>query len=302
MESWISEVARRRVVVLAIAAVVNVALGALSPARAQRPAPSDEARASARRELVAGVAALKKGDYQAALARFEAAYAIVPSPKIQYDFGLAYDGLGRTTEALAAFERFLAEATDAPPDKRDKAAERVATLREQIAQTSGRSDRDVAGTQPAAPPPATLGAPPGSRSAMVDAELAEYRDDETTVATTTTTAAAPDSLRAWRITGISVGAAGIGLIAAGLVVGALASRESDSLTHDSQIGAPDHPTPFDPGKESRGLAYQKLEIVGLVAGAVAVAAGTIIYATTRRVAIEPAAGNALAGATLRVTF
>ena len=143
--------------------------------------------------------------------------------------------------------------------------------------------------------------------AMVDAELAEYRDDDATTATatatTTTTTAAPDPLRARRITAISVGAAGVGLLAAGFVFGLLASRESDSLTHDSQVGTSDHPTPFDPGKESRGLAYERLEIIGLVAGAVAVAAGTVIYATTRRrVAVEPAAGNALAGATLRVTF
>jgi hypothetical protein len=288
---------------MAIAAVVNIAPGALPSARAQPPAPSDAARAAARRQLVEGVAALKKGDCEAALARFEAAYAIVPSPKIHYDFGLAYDGLGRTAEALAAFERFLAEAADAPPDKREKAAARVATLRGEIAETSGRNDRDVAGTQPAAPPPAMTGPRPSSPSAMVDAELAEYRDDDTMVAATATTTAAPDPLRARRITAIAVGASGAGLIAAGLVFGVLARRESDSLTHDSQIGTSDHPTPFDPGKESRGLAYERLEVIGFVAGAVAVAAGTAIYVTTRRrVAVEPAAGNALAGATVRVTF
>jgi hypothetical protein len=293
MASWISEVTRRWVGAVAIVAAVSVVSGIVPVARAQPGAPTDEARAAARRELVEGVAAMKTGDYQAALARFEAAYAIVPSPKIQYDFGLAYVGLGRPAEALAAFERFLAEATDAPADKREKAASRVTMLRARIAETSGR-ERDVT-----AAPPAASGPRPESMPPTVDAELAEYRDDDAAVATTP----APDPLRGRRIAAISVGAAGVGLIAAGVVFGVLAGRAGDGLTRDSQIATADHPTPFDPGKESRGLAYERLEVIGLVAGAVAVAAGTVIYATSRRrVAVEPAAGNALAGATLRVTF
>ena len=102
---------------------------------------------------------------------------------------------------------------------------------------------------------------------------------------------------------MSVGAAGAGLLAAGLVFGALARQEGDSLTHDSQIGTAARPTPFDLDKESRGLAYERLQVITLVAGAVAVGAGAALYATSRRrVVAEPVAGQSFAGATLRLTF
>jgi hypothetical protein len=86
------------------------------------------------------------------------------------------------------------------------------------------------------------------------------------------------------------------------VFGALARQEGDSLTHDSQIGTA-RPTPFDSDKESRGIAYERLQVITLVAGAVAVAAGAALYATSRRrVVAEPVAGQSFAGATLRLTF
>ena len=233
MASSISEAARRRSAVpVAMLAAVAVAVGALPTARAQpselaQPAIETEAnREAARAKLVEGVAALKRGDHQAALTRFEEAYALVPSPKIHYDFGLAYVGLGRTADALAAFERFLAEAPDAPPDTREKAASLIPTLRARLAEAAPRNDGQALG---AAPPPAgaqgaTSGQVPGAVSPPPEARLA----------------AAPtandDSLRTRRITAMSVGAAGAGLLAAGLVFGALARQEGDSLTHDSQMG------------------------------------------------------------------
>lgn len=302
MASSISEAARRRsVVAVALLAAFGVALGAMPVARAQPAAASDANREAARRKLVVGVEAMKRGDYQAALARFEEAYALVPSPKIQYDFGMAYVGLGRPDDALAAFERFLVEAPDAPPDKREKAASVISTLRAQIAEMPRREDREAAGSgaPPAAPPAATPAG--GSEVVSLPAQAAsqERRDDRAAPVVT----AGADPLRGWRITATALSAAGVGLVAAGVVFGVLARREGDSLTHDSQIGSADHPTPFDPGKESRGLAYERLQIVGLVAGAVAVATGAVIFATTRhRIGVEPVAGPSLAGATLRLMF
>jgi len=255
------------------------------------------------REVVVGDA-LKRGDYPTALARFEEAYALVPSPKIHYDFGLAYVGLERPAEALAAFERFLAEAPDAPADKREKAASMVSALRARVAETAGRDEHEAAqvAAQPAGPSAATSGVLPGAVSSPpAAAKPAASPGDGPTTALTTT--ADRDPSRVQRITAIAVGAAGVSLIAAGLVFGALAQREGDSLTNDSRIATDDHPTPFDLGKESRGLAYERLQIISLVAGGVAVAAGAVVYVTTRRrVAVEPVAGSSLAGAALRVTF
>ena len=304
MASSISEAARRRAVAAVMLAIVTVEIGAMPAARAQAVAAAEAVRASARRKLVEGVDAMKRGDYPTALARFEEAYALVPSPKIHYDFGLAYVGLERPAEALSAFERFLAEAPDAPPDKREKAASLVSALRARVAETARRDEHEASqvAAQPAGPSAAASGVPPGAVSPpLATAKSAESRGDEPTTAVTTT--AERDPSRVQRITAITLGAAGVSLIAAGLVFGALAQRESDSLTNDSRIATDDHPTPFDAGKESRGLAYERLQIISLVAGGVAVAAGAVVYATTRRrVAVEPVAGSSLAGAALRVTF
>ena len=299
MASSISEAVRRRTVgaVATLAAVATV-IAAAPMARAQdelaRPAIGTEAnREAARAKLVEGVAALKRGDHRAALARFEEAYALVPSPKIHYDFGLAYVGLGRSADALAAFERFLAEATDAPPDKRDKAASMIASLRARGTERPARNEGEVA----SAPPPPSVPPPPIADHAPV--AIASPPEAGLSAAPK----ADDDPMRTRRITAIALGGAGAGLLAAGLVFGVLAQREDDSLTRDSQMGTAAHPTPFDPGKESRGVAYERLEVIGLVAGAVAVAAGAALYATTRRrVVVEPVVGQTVAGVDLRVTF
>jgi hypothetical protein len=97
------------------------------------PAPSRaDPRAEARNKLVQGGEFLKHGQYEDALARFQEAYRLVPSPKIQYNFGLAYRGLGRKAEALEAFEKFLAEAPDASKETRQNAGRERGQLVAQV--------------------------------------------------------------------------------------------------------------------------------------------------------------------------
>jgi hypothetical protein len=304
MASRISETARRRsAVAVALLAAMGVAVGALPIAHAQPAAASDGTREAARGKLIEGVDLMKRGDYQGALARFQEAWALVPSPKIHYDFGMAYVGLGRPADALAAFERFLAEAPDAPADKREKAAALVTTLRRQVAEASGRDDREAApgGPPPVGPPAAASGSPPVAVSSPASTDLTARRDEP--AAATAAAAADHDPARVRRITAISLGAAGVGLLAGGVVFGVLAKRESDSVSHDSEMGSHGVATLFDPSKQSRGDAYERWQIIGLVAGSVAVAAGAVLYLTTRRrMAVEPVAGPSVAGATLRLTF
>jgi hypothetical protein len=59
---------------------------------------------------------MKVGDYQAALASFEEADAIFPSPEIYYNIGLAYEKLSRNGPAFMAFERFLQQPAEAPQE------------------------------------------------------------------------------------------------------------------------------------------------------------------------------------------
>src|SRR4051794_1319368 len=82
---------------------------------ARDAAAADPARDRARSLLAEGAQLYEAGDFPAALKRYEDAYALVPSPKILYNFGLVYQGMGRKAEALAYFERFLLEARDAGP-------------------------------------------------------------------------------------------------------------------------------------------------------------------------------------------
>jgi len=302
MASSISEKTRRRgVVAVAVLAALAAQLGAIPEGHAQPAAASDATREAARRKLVEGVEAMKRSDYQAALARFEEAYALVPSPKIHYDFGLTYVGLERPADALASFERFLAEAPDAPADKREKAASLVSTLRARVAAMSGREDHAAAAAAPqaAGTPAAAPVNRPEAVAPVAPMGLVGPRDEQTTAAT----AASADPLRTRRIVGLSAGAAGVGLLAAGLVFGVLARRESDALTRDSEMATPGHPTPFDPGKESRGVTYERLQTIGLVAGAVVASAGIVLYTTSRRrVVVEPVAGPAVAGVNVGARF
>src|SRR5215831_7787325 len=118
-----------------------------TPTATPKPKPTqvnEAARAAARAKLVDGVALLRQGDYARALARFEEAYALVPSPNIHYDIGLAYLGLGRDIDALYAFDAFLAGADQAPQGKREKAEGYRRRLRAKVATLEITSDQEGA--------------------------------------------------------------------------------------------------------------------------------------------------------------
>jgi len=116
---------RTSIAVLFVTALMILA----PPVRAQTAA---DPKAVARGKLIEGGDFLKRGDYREALARFKEAYDLVPSPKIHYNFGLAYRGLSRPAEAIEAFEKFLAEANDASPDLRANAERFRSELAQQV--------------------------------------------------------------------------------------------------------------------------------------------------------------------------
>lgn len=97
------------------------------PAPAGAPEGEADGKSRARAKLVEGGELLKQGEYQGALDRFKEAYGLFQSPKIFYNFGLAYIGLGRNADAMEAFDKFLGEALDASADLRAN-AERHRTL------------------------------------------------------------------------------------------------------------------------------------------------------------------------------
>jgi hypothetical protein len=109
-------------------------LATSSTARAADP------RAEAKADLVAGLGLLDKGDNEGALRKFEAAFALVPSPKVQFDMGLALQGLDRNVQALEAFDRFLEGATDVPQEKRDQAERHRRELLAKVASIAVSAD------------------------------------------------------------------------------------------------------------------------------------------------------------------
>jgi hypothetical protein len=82
--------------------------------------------------LADGLSLMDNGHAQEALAKFEAAYQIVPSPKVLFNMGLAHQALGNTIDALKCFQGFLEELPDAPEDSRAYAERQVERLRADV--------------------------------------------------------------------------------------------------------------------------------------------------------------------------
>jgi len=76
--------------------------------------PTDAQRAQAQKLMDEGVKLLMAKDYEAALERFEAAYQLVPSPKILLNKAAALRDMGRHAEAVVAYEQYLASPGDRP--------------------------------------------------------------------------------------------------------------------------------------------------------------------------------------------
>jgi hypothetical protein len=97
-------------------------------AQAAPPSASPEAKAKAQTLLKEGAKLYEKGAFAPALDKFNQAYSEYKSPKLLFNIGQASRDLGRLAEAMTAFEHFLAEATDAPPEMVAEAKKSAAEL------------------------------------------------------------------------------------------------------------------------------------------------------------------------------
>jgi hypothetical protein len=168
---------KTRAFVISLLIVASVACLWTSEARAADQSPKEQAVV----KLVEGGELLKQGDYKSALVRFQEAFNLVPSPKIYYNFGLAYAGMGRNAAAIEAFDKFLAEATDAPPDRRLNADRQRTLLLAQVASltvncSTAGADLSVDGRSYGLTPRADpIRLDPGPHQLVVDkAGLAQY--------------------------------------------------------------------------------------------------------------------------------
>jgi hypothetical protein len=110
----------------------------LAVSRAHAGGSDDQGRAQDLQ--AAGLTSMQAGNYLEALARFEQAMSLAPSPKIAFNMGKAHLALGNDLEALEAFDRFLAEAPGAPKSSRDEARKAVEALRSRLASIEIQSE------------------------------------------------------------------------------------------------------------------------------------------------------------------
>ena len=119
--------ARKRQTVAALTALLTLAVARGTPAHAQT-ADATDGRAQAQLHLSRGNDLFTGDKFQEALTEFQAAFAAFPSPKLHFNIGQCQRALGRRTEALAEFRRFVDEAGDVSPDLRGEAERYIAEL------------------------------------------------------------------------------------------------------------------------------------------------------------------------------
>lgn len=100
-------------------------------AQSQQPVVTSDARA----HFHDGIARAQRGELEAALEAFQAAYRAQPHYSVLYNIGQAEAGLGQPVEAVEAFERYLSEGADQiSPERRQSVLDLVTALRERIGQ------------------------------------------------------------------------------------------------------------------------------------------------------------------------
>jgi tetratricopeptide (TPR) repeat protein len=302
---------RRKLLQLLVAAVLCVSLRAVA---GEPEAPDDAARHQAKTLRDQGANAAQAHDFAVALDCFERAYTVYPSANLLFNIGVALDRLQRSERAVAAFEEFLASATDAPAIARDFARERVRHLEPGLGRLRLLLDPPNASVQldgvplyaslarpiPVAPGVHTVVAmSPGRRAASITVELSAgatqmhalhlaaeevARPIEIAPATAISTsqlrtAPAPAPAASSRLRWAGVGLGSFGLSA--LIVGAGLGEHTGQLAQ--QVNHPPQGAVFDPTLVERGRTSQTLEIAFITVGGAAVAGGlAMLIAAPRR--------------------
>jgi hypothetical protein len=106
----------------------------LGGAGAAGAADTTAAKKKATALLQEGAKLLDDKDFSAALQKFVDAYRLVASAKIQFNIGLAQEGLDRPAEAIHAYRIYIEEATADSASRRADARVRIDALRPHVTQ------------------------------------------------------------------------------------------------------------------------------------------------------------------------
>jgi hypothetical protein len=165
---------------LRLIAVTSLCLFA-SAAAAQEAQPAPAPRGDANLEeakvhFQQGVALFNDGNFNAALAEFQAAYRLRPSSGVLYNIGLTQKALFRYAESIESLEKYLAESQSLAPERRAEVTQLVVEMKALLADVTVRVepagaaillDGRTVGTAPLAKP---LGIAAGSHVLEVHAD------------------------------------------------------------------------------------------------------------------------------------
>lgn len=98
-------------------------------------APSDADAERAKQLYALGAEAFAARRNADAIRYFRRASELVPSAKLIYNIGLAYEEMGDTGRALAAYRRYLRQDAEADATRRDELRRRIASLEQRLAET-----------------------------------------------------------------------------------------------------------------------------------------------------------------------
>lgn len=204
--------------------------------------PADKTRAADLFEKSAE--AYRRGDFKQAIELLDEAYAIDPQPVLVYNRARAAEGLGNMDDAIAGYEKFLAE----DPNAVDRGAieQRLATLRRQ---------RD-------------------ERAALEKARLEKHESQPAEAPPQTTVIVRPQPARPSLLPLIMAGAGVVGLGLGGALGGLAVSKRDDAAQEPVQR------TSMDLKSSADGLATAST--VSFVAGAVLLVGGVVWWLVDHR--------------------
>jgi tetratricopeptide (TPR) repeat protein len=120
-----------------------------------------DSKTEAKQHMDAAAVAYKMGHFDETLVELEKAYALDPRPELHYSIGQVYVKLDRCSDAIGAYERFLA--TGPSPDRAELANQAIEVCKTQLA------------ARPA-PTPVPVPQPVPIAPAVVDETPAWYKD------------------------------------------------------------------------------------------------------------------------------
>jgi len=209
---------------------------------------------TAKDAYVRGIKQYNLGEFKAALAAFTDAYNAHPDPSLLFNLGQCHRQLGERQKAVTLYRSYLRE-TGEPPNATE-VRRLVAVLEEALAKEHVKPAEPEKAPASVTPTPAPVEVAPVAPTPIVS-----HVD------------APRGKSRVKLIAGATVAALGVGLVASGAALEALAGSASDKLTAADRAQGQ-----FDQSLYDRGKTFEVAGIATLAVGGALVIAGAVVVA------------------------